>query len=114
MGHYQAILAIYDLNLPKSVIFSDSRSALEALQNSSKVQRNYIVYHIRKVYFDILNRGSTVTLFWIPAHSGIPGNESADHEAKLAALEGYKPGFCVPYEDLLVESLEQTNSFRII
>ncbi|KYN50582.1 Gag-Pol polyprotein [Trachymyrmex cornetzi] len=101
---YQAILAIFDLNFPKSVIFSDSRSALDALQNSSKVQRNYIVYQIRKAYLDIIDKGNEVTLFWVPAHSGIPGNELADQEANLAAIEGYKPDFKVPYEDLLVES----------
>ncbi|XP_018367304.1 PREDICTED: uncharacterized protein LOC108763880 [Trachymyrmex cornetzi] len=86
------------------ILAGAGRSALDALQNSSKVQRNYIVYQIRKAYLDIIDKGNEVTLFWVPAHSGIPGNESADQDAKLAAIEGYKPDFRVPYEDLLVES----------
>ncbi|XP_018374268.1 PREDICTED: uncharacterized protein LOC108768366 [Trachymyrmex cornetzi] len=34
-------------------------------------------------------------------------NESADAAAKQAAIEGYKPPFKIPYEDLLTESTEQ-------
>lgn len=40
---YQAILAILDLNISKSVIFSNSESALEALYNPIKKHRNYII-----------------------------------------------------------------------
>ena len=38
------IQAIGNLEISKSVIFSDSETALEALQNFAKVQSNYIVY----------------------------------------------------------------------
>jgi len=47
---YQVIQVINDLDLLKSVIFSDSESALKALQNSSKVQYNYIIYCIKRAY----------------------------------------------------------------
>lgn len=67
-----------------------------------RTRRNYIIYYIKQAYHDAINRGKE-TLFWVPAHSGIPGNESADLVAKQAALDGYSPEFHVPYEDLLVE-----------
>ncbi|XP_011050451.1 PREDICTED: uncharacterized protein LOC105143692 isoform X3 [Acromyrmex echinatior] len=46
------------------------------------------------------------SLFWIPSHSGIPGNEKADEIAKHASIEGRAPTFKIPYEDMFMESKE--------
>ncbi|KYN19327.1 hypothetical protein ALC57_08354 [Trachymyrmex cornetzi] len=86
----------------------DSESALEALSNSTKAHRNYIIYYIKQAYLNITKQDKEI-FFWVPAHVGIPGNESADAAAKQAAIEGYKPPLKIPYEDLLTESTAQAN-----
>ncbi|KYN04633.1 hypothetical protein ALC62_04505 [Cyphomyrmex costatus] len=86
---------------------NDSRSVLEALCNPQGIYRNYIIYYIKKALYEIQKQGKSVTLFWVPAHVGIPGNEAADLAAKDAAINGFKPPFRVPYEDMLAESTAQ-------
>ncbi|KYN15929.1 RNA-directed DNA polymerase from mobile element jockey [Trachymyrmex cornetzi] len=105
----QAIQLIGDLNTKKNVIFSDSENALEALSNSTKAHRNYIIYYIKQAYLNITKQDKEIIFFWVPAHVGIPGNESADAAAKQAAIEGYKPPFKVSYKELLTESTAQAN-----
>ncbi|XP_018396223.1 PREDICTED: uncharacterized protein LOC108774583 [Cyphomyrmex costatus] len=104
---YQAVQTIMDLDIFRSVIFSDSKSALEALCNPQGIHCNYIIYYIKKAFYEIQKQGKSVTLFWVPAHVGIPGNEAADLAAKDAAINGFKPPFRVPYEDMLAESTAQ-------
>lgn len=63
-------------------IFTDSLSSLTAL-------KGVIINHpwvevIKKTYQTLKNRGVTVLLHWVPAHTGVPGNEEADHFAKEA------------------------------
>jgi len=47
-----------------------------------------------------------INLFWLLAHKGIPGNETADSLAKKASILGYKPPFKIPYSDLYSEVKE--------
>ena len=64
------------------VIFTDSQSAVEAVENwKSEAARN-----VEKVVLtsDFISRlyGVEITLQWIPAHCGVKGNEIADKLAK--------------------------------
>lgn len=65
------------------VIFSDSLSALQALQVIST--RSPIVLEVQRFLFLLHSRRKSVSFCWIPSHIGIPGNESADKEAVRAA-----------------------------
>ncbi|KYM98251.1 hypothetical protein ALC62_11049, partial [Cyphomyrmex costatus] len=101
--------AVFSPDLNGSVIFSDSESALEALSNSVKLHRNYIIYYI-KAYLSATKQDHEIIFYWVPAHVGIPGNESADQAAKSAASEGFRTPFRVPYEDLLAEFTKRAKS----
>ena len=57
---------------PKVVIFTDALSVLQALQNPKKKDLNELVTALIR-----LTGHTAVTLQWIPAHSGIQGNEIA-------------------------------------
>ena len=64
------------------VLFSDSKSALEALENSHQSSDESILNIAELV--DLLTKSFniTVTLQWIPGHTDIAGNEKADTLAK--------------------------------
>lgn len=64
-------------------IFSDSKSALEAIKDRNNV--NPIVCEIRSIVDAITRQQRTVHLYWVKAHIGISGNEAADALAKEAA-----------------------------
>ncbi|KAI5788746.1 ribonuclease H-like domain-containing protein [Pyronema domesticum] len=66
-------------------IFSDSQSALERCRNDKPGPGQAIARSI--IYGSLvlaINR-CKVTLRWVPAHKGVPGNEKADQLAKKAA-----------------------------
>ena len=69
----------------KAVILSDSKSALQALENRSKSSREAIT-QCRQSAHDLLQRGCQISFCWIPSHVNIPGNELADRAAKEAAV----------------------------
>ena len=59
----------------KYVIYSDSKSAIEALKNY--IEKNPLVKQIRQSINKLYSRGIQIEVCWIPAHVGIPGNEKA-------------------------------------
>lgn len=46
---------------------------------------------IYEVLDEIVTRGLSPRLAWVPAHSGVEGNEAADRAAKKAVKPGQKP-----------------------
>ena len=79
--HYALDLAKNRDGMP-TTIYSDSRSALEAIQDF--YPKNQLVKEIQKRIDKLLREGETVSFCWIPAHVGVPGNEKADKAAKAA------------------------------
>ncbi|GFR64126.1 Pol-like protein [Elysia marginata] len=65
----------------RSVIYTDSLSAIQALQG--KILKNKNVARIYNLLAKMAPR-TKVVLVWIPSHVGIPGNEKVDELAKLA------------------------------
>ncbi|GBL75368.1 hypothetical protein AVEN_194566-1 [Araneus ventricosus] len=73
-------------------IHTDSQSSIKALRSARS--RFAAVNKVKKNYY--LSEGS-VGLTWVKAHAGDPGNELADHHAKLATAEGEKLEILTPY-----------------
>ena len=64
----------------KSVIYSDSLSCLQALEN--KNLHHPVIRDIIQVLTYLNEVGSVIEFCWIPGHVGIKGNEQADQTAR--------------------------------
>ncbi|KYN22473.1 hypothetical protein ALC57_05124, partial [Trachymyrmex cornetzi] len=99
-----AVILAMDANHSRITIFSDSKSAIEAICNCKHYQRNYIIYLIKQAVLSMAKAQISVTLYWVPSHEGIPGNETADCIAKNAATNGVLANFKIPFEDFFCEA----------
>jgi len=99
------INASFGANCVKTTIFLDSKSILDTL-SSPIPSKNYLIHNIKKRLLDSSREGRVIYLFWLPAHKGIPGNETADSLAKEVSHSSYKPSFKIPYTDLFSEAKE--------
>lgn len=72
--------------LRKTVILSDSLSAISAIRN--KKSKNSLIQDIILKYNEITTKDNNtdITISWIPSHVGIEANEKVDRLAKIAAL----------------------------
>ena len=66
-------------------VFSDSKSALQSLGVFNSV--NPLVLKVQQWVFLLGLKGMQVKFCWVPAHTGIHGNEEADKLAKVAATD---------------------------
>lgn len=83
-------------------IFTDSKSALEAIKNvDPRNIQNYIVLAIIDKLEACRQAGFQIKLIWVPAHVGIVGNEVADQKAKHAAVDGMLMDSRPPIPDIL-------------
>ncbi|GBN43081.1 hypothetical protein AVEN_259971-1 [Araneus ventricosus] len=96
---FQAELAAIDFAagwvLDKNVkikIFTDSKSSIEALR-SANIKSNFVLSVKEHLYKD----KDLVSLAWVKAHPGNPGNELADHFAKIASFCGTEMFIPTPY-----------------
>lgn len=86
----KAVELILLLKLDKSIIFSDSKSALQTINKFPfKMKPFYpVVFEIRSKLHECVVRGYSVIFAWVPSHCGIMGNEKADQLAKEAVQDG--------------------------
>ena len=92
----QAVETIETMNHAKYTIYSDSRSAIEAMQQFNP--KSTIVKDIQTRIDALIRAGKLVTLCWIPAHVGLDGNEAADKAAK-EAIEAERSDVLPPITD---------------
>jgi ribonuclease HI len=65
-------------------IVSDSQTAIRRPANLEPGSRQRFVRQINRRACALLAHGIATEIHWVPVHSGIPGNEEADHQANLA------------------------------
>ena len=81
-------------NLSEVIIFSDSLSVLQSV-NNSKIDNSVIQDLILRLH----NMSHKQNIFcWLPSHVGIRGNEKADKAAK-SALSLQPSNLKIPYTD---------------
>ena len=85
------------MNHQAFVIYSDSRSALQAIGGLNSPHP--VVTEIRD-WLVVLGSRIKITLCWVPAHVGISGNELADQRAKAAAGQPWEASFPLPHTDM--------------
>lgn len=77
---WRALIYIDDLKLGSTVIFTDSRSALQLISSKDPTSYLNVVSNIQNLLLT-LNADGSVLLHWVKAHCGIEGNEIADKSA---------------------------------
>lgn len=84
------------------VICSDSRAALISIKRDKTSSREDIIRGVAMALSKAKDQGKSVTLQWVPAHVGVPGNEKADRAAKLASkgIEARKIDLPLSYSDV--------------
>ena len=71
---------IQQQTLRRTVIYSDSLSCLQTLENRNL--EHPVIREIVHLLTYLYSVGSEIEFCWIPGHAGIPGNEKADRTAK--------------------------------
>ena len=74
-----AMRSLRGLGASKIRIFSDSKTGIEKIRNAND---NSDDVDLRNLLINSVNRWDEVTIVWIPGHSGVVGNETADNTAK--------------------------------
>ena len=83
----------------KFVIFSDSKSALEVIDNQES--NNPLVIELLDALQFLQSSGFEIKFCWVPSHVGITGNEKADKEAKNALDKDQTCNSKIPSTDFI-------------
>lgn len=93
-----AVKEIISSNHSKTIIYSDSKSVLEALLNDDN--REPIIRNIRTYLVEALDTNKEIILTWIPLHINIEGNDKVDKLAREAASSILEPSISMSSHDL--------------
>ncbi len=72
----------------KTVILTDSMSAIQAINSGKSKTRPDKIHKIKQLISKTMKQNKEINIEWVPSHVGIPGNERADAAAGTAHLNG--------------------------
>ena len=81
---YAIKIALFSIKHSQAItcaVYTDSRSALQAIQGQSRCN---LVQEILELLVMLSKKEIKIIFCWLPGHCNIPGNEKADKEAKAA------------------------------
>lgn len=74
---------IKDRNIGKSVIVTDSKSVLLNINNPNlRLSTQNTIFQIKSLLHSLQKGNKLISLWWVPGHCNIEGNEIADTLAK--------------------------------
>jgi ribonuclease HI len=76
----QVLTLTYNQEWHEITIYTDCKSAIQAITNFKWTSSNYIPEIIQQIN-NFRSAGTKINLYWIPSHAGIRGNEIADQLA---------------------------------
>lgn len=85
----QSLLHILNSGFNKTVIFSDSKSCIDALTDT--LTKNDTLNSLHQILNVLTCLNKKVVFCWVPSHVGIKGNDDADTAAKIASTETGPP-----------------------
>lgn len=109
-GLYKSIEYVLIFKLKQTVVFSDSKSALEALCKFSFHKSNHnfpLIFECKKMLHECFLKGLQITFVWVPSHCGILGNEKSD----ILANDAVSSGDMFPYKNFCHDLVSLTKSF---
>jgi len=103
--------ALYWLTLSniRGAFISDSLSVINSIRHATW-NKHGLVNKIVCSNHVLLQRGTRVVYFWIPAHRDVPGNDTADTLARLSTINGPSPTDVVSKQALNKLSLSESTS----
>ncbi|KAE8180453.1 hypothetical protein CF335_g9244, partial [Tilletia laevis] len=89
-GTVRGITLASQLNAKEITVYTDNQSVLQSLRSMSSrssTQVFAVLSLLLQTYLDG-NSDCRVAFRWVRGHTDVPGNEAADHEAKMGAEDG--------------------------
>jgi ribonuclease HI len=81
---YSLMTVVTTKEATRATLFVDNQAAIQSVRNPAGQSGQMILRLITYFLSSLYRRGITVEICWIPAHTGVPGNEKADIIAKQA------------------------------
>jgi ribonuclease HI len=81
---YSTIIAVTAREVKTVTLFVDNQAAIQSVQSPGGQSGQLILRQIIHFISVLQKRGISMEICWIPAHTGVPGNEKADIIAKQA------------------------------
>jgi ribonuclease HI len=81
---YSTIIAVTAREVKTVTLFVDNQAAIQSIHSPGGQSGQLILRQIIHFIRVLQKRGISIEICWIPAHTGVPGNEKADIIAKQA------------------------------
>ena len=95
---FKALYWISQNRYAKNLIISDSLSSIKAIHHNKNTSCHFLIDKIKLLHYFLDSMGVKIIYMWVPSHTGIPGNETADFLAGSATTK--EPQHDLPTSDI--------------